>query len=82
MKIDDQQLALHLLGRLISKEKEPTSKVLVELYQNDLIIIKKWKDKMGVNWKDFFRAIVFMSEQFVDDEETSKIVMRKMMNEK
>jgi len=67
-----------LLKRLVTKDKEESHKRLVDLYDKDWEQLKELKTRVGVEWKDFFRVVLLMTNTFVDNPAIVKEINKKV----
>ena len=74
MKTDKTQVAVEAIRQLFAVSREPSRRVLVEMYENDWDRISKVKDELDLSWKDFFHAIVLWLDAFEVDADAQKMV--------
>ncbi len=74
MKTDQTKVAVQAIRQLFAVNREPSRRVLVELYEKDWDRISKVKDELDLSWKDFFHAIVLWLDAFEADPSAQQMV--------
>lgn len=74
MKTSATQVTIEAIRQLFATSREPSRRVLVEMYEGDWDRISKVKDELDLSWKDFFRAIVLWLDAFQADPEIQQMV--------
>ncbi len=70
--VDDSKI--EKFRQLFVTDLKPTKKVLVEFYKDDWEKIKKLKEDMDLNWKDFFKAISIWMDVFDSNLDAVELV--------
>ena len=65
-----------LMKRLFLTETESSKKRWVEFYDSDWESLQQLKKKVGVEWKDFFRVIIVMYDEFQNNPEIDKEIKK------
>jgi len=73
-KIEPTQVAVQAIRQLFAVNREPSRRVLVDMYENDWNRISKVKDELDLSWKEFFHAIVLWLDAFEADADTQQVV--------
>jgi len=62
------------IKNILKKDSEKTKQVLVEFYEEDWVKLKALKEDSDVSWKDFFRAIIILSETLANVPGSEEVI--------